>query len=199
MNTENIFQKGSIYLSEFPFTDLKSSKIRPVVVLYEEERCNDVTIMAISSMAAKKNTSHTILLSSEHRDFVKTGLKKESIILPWRVTTIKKDRLFYRLGCLTQRYMNELDIMLLNKLKIGYETNKRENYISYGRQSIDDRDVFSVVKTLRSDYLTQGPKIKEFEDAIAEYCGAKYSVAVSSGTAALHIACLVAGDRKSVV
>ena len=76
------------------------------------------------------------------------------------------------------------------------ETNKRENNIPYARQSIDYRDIFSVVKTLRSDYLTQGPKIKEFEDAIAEYCGAKYAVAVSSGTAALHIACLAAGLGK---
>jgi UDP-4-amino-4,6-dideoxy-N-acetyl-beta-L-altrosamine transaminase len=196
MNTENTFQKGSIYLSEFPFPDLKSSKIRPVVVLYEEERFNGVTIMAISSTATKKNEPHTILLSSEDRDFIKTGLKKESIILPWRVTTIKKNRLFYRLGCLTQRYMNELDIMLLNKLKIGYETNKRENGIPYGRQSINDRDIFSVVKTLRSDYITQGPKIKQFEEFLAEYCGAKYAVAVSSGTAALHIACLAAGLGK---
>ena len=196
MNTENTFQKGSIYLSEFPFPDLKSSKIRPVVVLYEEARFNDVTIMAISSMATKKNEPHTILLSSEHRDFIKTGLKKESVILPWRTATIKKNRLFYRLGSLTQRYMNELDIMLLNKLKIGYETNKRENDIPYGRQSINDRDIFSVVKTLRSDYITQGPKIKQFEEFLAEYCGAKYAVAVSSGTAALHIACLAAGLGK---
>jgi mRNA-degrading endonuclease toxin of MazEF toxin-antitoxin module len=196
MNTENTFQKGSIYLAEFPFPDLKSSKIRPVVVLYEEERFNGVTIMAISSTATKKNEPHTILLSSEDRDFIKTGLKKESVILPWRVTTIKKNRLFYRLGCLTQRYMNELDLMLLNKLKIGYETNKRENDIPYGRQSINDRDIFSVVKTLRSDYITQGPKIKQFEEFLAEYCGAKYAVAVSSGTAALHIACLAAGLGK---
>jgi UDP-4-amino-4,6-dideoxy-N-acetyl-beta-L-altrosamine transaminase len=49
---------------------------------------------------------------------------------------------------------------------------------------------------LRSDWLTQGPKIKEFENAIAAYCGAKYAVAVSSGTAALHIACLAAGLGK---
>ena len=76
MNTGNTFQKGSIYLSEFPFSDLENTKIRPVVILYEKERCNDVTIMAISSMATKKNASHTILLSTEHKDFNKTGLKK---------------------------------------------------------------------------------------------------------------------------
>jgi len=193
MNTENTFQKGSIYLSEFPFPNLENSKIRPVVILHEEERFNDVTIMAISSMATKKNEPHTIHLSSEHKDFVKTGLKKDSVVLSWRTATIKKNRLFYRLGSLTQRYMDELDIILLNKLKIGCETNKGEKYIHYGRQSIDDRDVFSVVKTLRSEYLTQGPKIKQFEEFLAKYCGAKYAVAVSSGTAALHIACLAAG------
>ncbi len=65
--------------------------------------------------------------------------------------------------------------------------------IPYGRQSINEKDVAAVCTVLRSDYLTQGPKIKEFEDAVAKYCGAKYAVAVSSGTAALHLACLAAG------
>ena len=65
--------------------------------------------------------------------------------------------------------------------------------IPYGRQSIDRADVREVVKVLRSDWLSQGPKICEFEEAIAAYCGAKYAVAVSSGTAALHLACLTAG------
>lgn len=63
-------------------------------------------------------------------------------------------------------------------------------FIPYGHQSIDKKDISSVLKTLRSDFLTQGPKIKEFEDALSRYTGAKYAVAVSSGTAALHIACL---------
>ncbi len=65
--------------------------------------------------------------------------------------------------------------------------------IPYGRQAIDTADIREVVKILKSDWLTQGPKIKEFEDALCKYTGAKYAVAVSSGTAALHIACLSAG------
>lgn len=65
--------------------------------------------------------------------------------------------------------------------------------ISYGRQSIDEDDIRAVASVLRSDWLTQGPKINEFEKALAEYCGARYAVAVSSGTAALHLACLAAG------
>ncbi len=65
--------------------------------------------------------------------------------------------------------------------------------IPYGRQWIDEEDIQAVVSVLRSDWLTQGPAIEQFENAVAEYCGAKYAVAVSSGTAALHIACLAAG------
>ncbi|MCD6579939.1 UDP-4-amino-4,6-dideoxy-N-acetyl-beta-L-altrosamine transaminase [bacterium] len=60
--------------------------------------------------------------------------------------------------------------------------------INYGKQWIDDDDINAVVETLKSDFLTQGPKVKKFEDAICEYTGANYCVAVSSGTAAIHIA-----------
>lgn len=60
--------------------------------------------------------------------------------------------------------------------------------ISYGRQSINEEDINAVVQTLRSDFLTQGPAVKEFEQSIAQYCGAKYCVAVANGTAALHMA-----------
>ena len=66
-------------------------------------------------------------------------------------------------------------------------------FIPYGRQSIDEEDIQAVVDVLRSDYLTTGPKVTEFEQAVAAYVGAKYAVAVSNGTAALHIACLAAG------
>ncbi len=62
--------------------------------------------------------------------------------------------------------------------------------IPYGKQNITQEDIDSVVKTLKSDFLTQGPKVKEFEDDFKKFTGAKYSVAVSSGTAALHLSCL---------
>lgn len=68
--------------------------------------------------------------------------------------------------------------------------------IPYGRQSIDSCDIGEVVKVLKSAWITQGPKIKEFEDALCRYTGAKYAVVVSSGTAALHIACLAAGLKN---
>lgn len=65
--------------------------------------------------------------------------------------------------------------------------------IPYGRQSISQADIDAVVDVLKSDFLTQGPVVPRFEQAVADYCGAKFGVAVNSGTAALHIACLALG------
>ncbi len=65
------------------------------------------------------------------------------------------------------------------------------NFIPYGRQSIDEDDILAVGEVLRSDFLTTGPRAAEFEEAIANYCGAKYCVAVANGTAALHLVSLV--------
>lgn len=62
--------------------------------------------------------------------------------------------------------------------------------IPYGKQYINEEDIKVVVETLQSDYLTQGPKIAEFENAFAKYIGCKYAVAVSNGTAALHLSAL---------
>lgn len=70
-------------------------------------------------------------------------------------------------------------------------------YIPYGRQSIDEDDIRAVVEVLKSDFLTTGPKIQQFEKRVADYVGAKYAVAVNSGTAALHIACLAAGISEN--
>ena len=64
--------------------------------------------------------------------------------------------------------------------------------IPYGRQSIDARDIDAVVEVLHSDWLTQGPAIERFERTVADCVGARHAVAVSSGTAALHLACLAA-------
>src|SRR5579864_4878132 len=62
--------------------------------------------------------------------------------------------------------------------------------IPYGRQYITEEDIDAVTRTLQSDFLTQGPVIGEFEKAFANYIGAQYAVAVSNGTAALHLAAL---------
>lgn len=62
--------------------------------------------------------------------------------------------------------------------------------IPYGRQDITQADIDAVVAVLRSDFLTQGPQVPQFESAVATYCGARHGVAVNSATSALHIACL---------
>ena len=73
------------------------------------------------------------------------------------------------------------------------------NKIPYGRQNIDQNDIDAVVLTLQSDYLTQGPKVKEFESKFAKYVGAKYAVAVNNATSGLHLSVLALnlskGDR----
>ncbi|HZU82953.1 MAG TPA: UDP-4-amino-4,6-dideoxy-N-acetyl-beta-L-altrosamine transaminase [Polyangiaceae bacterium] len=71
--------------------------------------------------------------------------------------------------------------------------------LPYGRQSIDDDDVAAVVEQLRSDWLTQGPTVGRFEEALCAITGARHGVAVANGTAALHIACLAAGVRTGDV
>ena len=68
--------------------------------------------------------------------------------------------------------------------------------IPYGRQNIDQNDIDAVVAALQHDFLTQGPKVKEFEDKFAEYVGAQYAVAVNNATAGLHIAALALGLKQ---
>ncbi len=82
---------------------------------------------------------------------------------------------------------------MLNAGKSGTSkvSGSGKKYIPYGSHFIDDKDVEAVVKALRSDCVGQGPRVKYFEDALCKYTGAKYAVCVSSGTAALHLACLV--------
>ena len=70
-----------------------------------------------------------------------------------------------------------------------------DKVIPYGRQYITDEDIQVVVETLRSDYLTQGPKITEFEHAFAKYVGVKYAVAVNNATAGLHLAACALGIK----
>lgn len=67
--------------------------------------------------------------------------------------------------------------------------------IPYGKQNITEEDIDSVVRVLKSDWLTQGPKVPEFEEAFTKYTGAKYAVAVANGTAALHLCTLALGVK----
>ena len=81
----------------------------------------------------------------------------------------------------------------MEKLAIDGGKPARSDKIFYGRQWIDESDIEVVTKVLKSDYLTCGPMIEKLERTLDEYTGAKYAVAVSNGTAALHCACIAAG------
>jgi len=73
------------------------------------------------------------------------------------------------------------------------------NFIPYGRQLIGQDDIETVIDTLKSDYLTTGPKVKEFEEALAKFSDVKYCVAVANGTAALHLASLILLNKDDKV
>lgn len=81
------------------------------------------------------------------------------------------------------------------KLAIDGGTPVRTSKLNYGRQWIDEADIQAVEAVLRSDFLTMGPNIEAFEKSVAEFAGAKYGVAVNSGTAALHVAAFGAGIK----
>jgi len=71
-----------------------------------------------------------------------------------------------------------------------------KKFIPYGRQSISPKDIRAVTEALRSDHLTTGPRVRQFEEKLAAYCGARFAVVCSSGTAALHLACLALGLKE---
>jgi len=81
----------------------------------------------------------------------------------------------------------------MERLAVNGGKPVRDGMLPYGHQWIDDEDIAAVVRSLKGDLITQGPDIEEFERIVAEYCGARYAVAVCNGTAALHAACAVAG------
>ena len=81
----------------------------------------------------------------------------------------------------------------MKELAINGGAPVRREKIYYGRQWIDEDDIHAVEETLRSDFITCGPRVKELEKSLCDYTGAKYAVVVNSGTSALHCACIAAG------
>ncbi len=69
--------------------------------------------------------------------------------------------------------------------------------IPYGKQDINNDDIESLIKVLKSNYLTQGPEVPKFEESISNFCGSSYTVAVTSATAALHLSCIALGLKKN--
>ena len=89
-----------------------------------------------------------------------------------------------------ERICDELNLLTYRKSKLMMKK------IPYGRQNITEEDIEAVLQVLKSDYLTQGPQVGEFEKAFSEYIGCKYALAVSNGTAALHLSIMALGVKK---
>jgi UDP-4-amino-4,6-dideoxy-N-acetyl-beta-L-altrosamine transaminase len=87
-------------------------------------------------------------------------------------------------------------ILMAQELAIKGGKPIRVKMLPYGHQWIDEEDIKTVIEVLRSDWITQGPKVAEFEKEFAKYVGARYAVAVNSGTAALHATCFAAQIEK---
>jgi UDP-4-amino-4,6-dideoxy-N-acetyl-beta-L-altrosamine transaminase/dTDP-4-dehydrorhamnose reductase len=107
-----------------------------------------------------------------------------------------QDKLDYRLPTIDksiESFCRDFQCGLPDAIKQKPEQVEIPSLISYGRQYLDENDIQAVINVLNSGWITQGPKIDEFEKALAGCCGTKYAVAVNSGTSALHIACLAAG------
>ena len=88
-----------------------------------------------------------------------------------------------------------MSVLPVNRVMLAIDggTPIRKTLLNYGHQSIAEEDIAAVVNVLRSDWLTTGPKIAEFEDTFAAEVGARYAISFSSGTAALHGAAFTAG------
>ncbi len=86
--------------------------------------------------------------------------------------------------------------MMAQKLAINGGKPIRDKLLPYGHQWIDEEDIAAVIEVLHSDWITQGSKVAEFEKEFVKYVGARYAVAVNSGTAALHTACFAAQIKK---
>ncbi len=84
----------------------------------------------------------------------------------------------------------------MSKAPIRSVVLKKHKLLPYSHQWVDDEDINAVIKSLKNDWITQGPKVDEFEQKLANYCDAKYAVALSSGTAALHAAYFTAEIKE---
>ena len=120
--------------------------------------------------------------------------KKNLVIRPLDMS-LSNLKLCKKLDCEVMSIKQQFINLKVHESK-GASSQVKMDIIPYGRHYVDEDDIQAVVDVLRHGMLTQGPKISEFEDKVAAYVGAKYAVAVSNGTAALHLACMVLGIGK---
>ena len=110
-------EKGDIVLIKFPFTDISSKKLRPALIITEESKFKDF-ILAFITTQSDQREKYDILLTTNFKDFQKTGLKKESILKLNKLTTLNKRMISGKIGSLTKELMNQVNNNLKDLFKI---------------------------------------------------------------------------------
>lgn len=113
--------KGDVVLVEFPFTDLSQTKLRPAIVLCVNLHLNEITLCFISSQNVSRLSTDELALSVTDSDFPKTGLRVSSKVRVTRITTVTKQSVIRRLGCLGTQHLRQLNICLLHAFQLTTE------------------------------------------------------------------------------
>lgn len=213
----NFFGKGPYYRPSFSDTIINFLKNEKKFYVSSKIFFSPISISLLvkySMMLINKNALGIFNISSTQRiskyNFSKLIAKEYNLNLKniidsskFLITSIAKRPPNMSLSNLKLRKYLKLNIPSLEEQikKLKKYDNIYKNFFkevkAYGNHYIDKQDIKEVVKVLKSPYLTQGPKIDEFENALAKYVGSKYAIALSSATAGLHICGLVAGITKN--
>ena len=201
----NFFGNGFHYRQSFSDQIVEKLNNGEKLFLFKDVFFNPVLISQLAKIIKiliQKNISGILNISSDEKiSKYKFGLMiaktlnfNSKLIKP--ITLSSKKKLRKRPKNMALNNSNLKKILKIKKISIAdqikqlrYE-KKISKYNPYGKQSINKKDINSVNKVLNSDFITQGPKISEFEKKIANFVGSKYAVAVSSASAGLHLSCI---------
>jgi UDP-4-amino-4,6-dideoxy-N-acetyl-beta-L-altrosamine transaminase len=213
----NFFACGPTYKESFSDFIINNLKLKRNISLFSDVYYTPILVSelarAIEKLIEKKCSGIYNVVSSERISKLDFGLKIanefsldksliSSVSIESRIDLV--DRPFEMSLSNAKLKNEEIYIKSIDKqikdLKIQFDNSvvnsNVKKVIPYGRQNISDEDIKSVVDVLKSDYLTQGPEILNFEKAIANYTNSKFGVAVNSATSALHISCMALGLSK---
>ena len=207
----NFFGWGPSYKPSFSDKILKSLERSTPIQLFDDVYYTPISVACLrESILAllEKNAFGVYNVTSSERiskyefgcrladvfGFAKTLIEPVSIESKTGLTQRPKDMSLsnHKLSVFLSKSIPSLKEQIL-ALKEEENQNKERLVIPYGRQDVSQEDINAVVDVLRSDFITQGPVIQQFERRVTDYCGANYAYACNSATSALHIACLALG------
>jgi len=211
----NFFGWGTSYRQSFSDFVLKNLENEQKIDLFSDVFFNPILINELSKLTHQLvdiNAEGLFnIVSSERMSKYEFGIKlancfnldtdlineisikdKKNLVIRPKDMSLSNEKICNMLNC--QIPSIDEQFLTLKQQEVDSAINQvKTDIIPYGKHFIDEDDIKSVVAVLRHGMLTQGPKVTEFENKIANYVGAKYAVAVSSGTAALHLTCLALG------